>query len=61
MQEETKRAVETALGVGFFGGATTEATLPLFALALGLPWLLSPSLTGPPSFHTPASQRMVRC
>ena len=34
MQEETKRAVDTAFGVGFFGGAIVGAVL---MLVLGLP------------------------
>ena len=62
MQEETKRAVDTAFGVGFWGGDMVEAV----ALVLGLPFWrvsgwLSLSFTGPPSFHNPASQRIVRC
>lgn len=64
MQEETKRAVDTAFGVGFLGGDMLGAAL---MLVLGLPLLdgfsgwLSLSFAGPPSFHNPASQRIVRC
>ena len=35
MHEDTKRAVDTAFGVGFFGGATVGAVLKLFGLPLG--------------------------
>lgn len=36
MQEETKRAVDTAFGVGFFGGDTLGVVV---VLVLGLPLL----------------------
>ena len=62
MQEETKRAVDTAFGVGFLGGAMIGPVVLVFGLPLsGFSGLLSPSLTGPPSFHNPANQRIVRC
>ena len=35
MHDETKRAVDTAFGVGFFGGATVGAVLLGVALPLG--------------------------
>ena len=35
MHEETKRAVDTAFGVGFLGGATVGAALLVLALPLG--------------------------
>ena len=61
MQELTNRAVEMELGVGFFGGAGSEAMALPFGLALGPPSLLSPSFAVAPSFQTIASQRMVKC
>ena len=60
MHEETKRAVETAFGVGFFGGDGRGAAFILLEYVFGLPWLFS-SFAGPPSFHNPANQRIVKC
>ena len=61
MQDETKRAVEIELAVGFLGGAGNGAALLLLIVVLTLAWLLCSSFAVPPSFQTLASQRMVRC
>lgn len=52
MQEETTRAVETALGVGFLGGTGRAAVLLPFKW-VGLPSLLCSFSAAPPSPNTP--------
>ena len=63
MQELTNRAVEMAFGVGFFGGAGTEAAVLPLTWAFGNPpSLVCSSLFAVAlSFQTVASQRMVKC
>lgn len=61
MQELTNRAVEMELGVGFFGGAGSGATVLPLELALAPLSLLCSSFAVAPSFQTIASQRIVKC
>lgn len=70
IHDDTKRAVDTAFGVGFLGGLRDGAVELVFAFTFvfGLPSLLcvsslcvSSSPPAPPRPHTPANERIVRC